>query len=129
MIESNRETEDLPLAQWPWNEYQSKDDTEIDLIINGEFSSYDGSGYVRDIDMSEMDDATFNMIFSELAQADWFDRATRAYMMQFTLYDANADQWLTGLIMFEFGISGIIYPSVQHYLVFTPNIFEGETGI
>ena len=91
ILESNRYTDELPNGQSPWNEYQSASDTEIDLVTVGEFSHYDGSGYVRDIDMTGMTDVAFNKIFSEIAAADWFDRSTRAYMIQFTLYDANAD--------------------------------------
>ena len=59
------------------------------MIILGEFSDYDGSGYVRDIDMENMTDVTFKQIFGELAAADWFDRSTRAYMIQYTLYDKS----------------------------------------
>jgi len=39
------------------------------MIIFGEFSDYDGSGYVRDIDMLDMNDVKFNAIFLELAAA------------------------------------------------------------
>jgi len=45
------------------------------------------------------------------------------------LYDANADQWVTSVIMFEFGISGIINPSFASYLVFKPNLFDGKEDI
>ena len=55
-LDSNREKDTLERGQYPWNEYQDKDETEIDMIIFGEFSDYDGSGYVRDIDMLDMND-------------------------------------------------------------------------
>lgn len=111
-VESNRYKDDLLQGGTTWTEYSSAEDTEIDMRLTGEFSSYDGSGYYRDIDMNDYTDETFIAnVWNILTAAKWFDRSTRAFFITFTMYDANADKWIAAVIMFEFGISGIVNPT------------------
>jgi len=34
----------------PWNKFKDESDADVDSIIDGKFSNYDGSGYYRDFD-------------------------------------------------------------------------------
>jgi len=52
---------------------------------------------------------------NEVFNTDWIDERTRAIILEFTVYNPNADLFATVMLIFEFSSNGAIIPSHQIY--------------
>ena len=66
-------------------------------------ASYDGSGYVRDIKMSDVSNRTrFAEAVRALQESGWVDRQTRGIFVSLNLYNANLNYYCLSTFMLEF---------------------------
>ncbi|WAQ99880.1 PK1L2-like protein, partial [Mya arenaria] len=103
-----------------WWGYQSAWQLKT-LPITGSLATYYGGGYV----ITMPADTTLHAgIVEEMWNSDWLDEHTRAVMIEFTLYNPNADLFSPMVLLFEFSRSGAILPSHQF---FSTNLFHYST--
>ena len=81
---------------------------------------YSGNGYVYEF-RGRLTDLQTNL--SQLHQMQWIDGQTRAVIIQFTLYNPNAQLFTFVTLLTEFLSSGSIDPQSR----FEPVTFEGMT--
>lgn len=55
---------------------------------------------------------------------NYLDSTTRAFFMQFTMYDSISDYFVVIDLMVEFLVSGNVFPTFIKILPFKANIFE-----
>lgn len=108
---------------YPWAVYKSESETGISRTINGDFSSYDGSGYVVDFDpMKTAYDWEDQM--DELFNNGMFDKSTRSLIITFTIFSPSISMWVSCEFMYEFSVVGLVNPSFMIVRPFRPNILE-----
>ena len=66
----------------------------------------------------------FQQFFTNLVNNNFFDSTTRAFFIQFTIYDTISDYFIVFDMLAEFLVSGNIYPTYIKILPFKGNIFE-----
>mmetsp|Transcript_20117 Transcript_20117/g.45771 ORF Transcript_20117/g.45771 Transcript_20117/m.45771 type:complete len:564 (-) Transcript_20117:443-2134(-) len=87
------------------NAYQWKDSTETDEIIQwGYFGLYPGGGFF--IDINNYQDLV--SVVAELQQHQWVDIKTRVTFVDFEVYSANLDIWMTSRTISEWLPSGVV---------------------
>lgn len=102
---SNKETSPINGLNEPWAIYQSADETGVNYVFKGEFSDYDGSGYVLDVPYdTEMYD--FIDLYTDLLSKGWMSEATRAIFLSYTTYLPSSDSWLDVFVAVEISVSG-----------------------
>jgi hypothetical protein len=112
----------------PWHFY--REDSEASsgngfsgTKLNGELESYDKGGYIVDIPFNQSKEQ-FQEYFTNLVNANYFESTTRAFFLQFTIYDTISDYFIVFDMMVEFLVSGNIFPTYIKILPFKANIFE-----
>jgi len=93
-------------------EYRSENNLEDDgpwqspiTLIN-----YDAGGFVVDLPVGV---AKSTARLDELFQSKFIDAGTRALFLDYSLYNANSDQFLSCRILFEFLPSGVVLPFAE----------------
>jgi len=96
----------------PAPEYTYKSKAEANSYGSwGRIWSYDGGGYVVQLPDPRVDTsiAAYDVIIQKLIGTDnttgsggWLDQATRAVFVEFVVFNANENQFLTASILFEF---------------------------
>ena len=100
--------------------FQYKTSDQLDTYIYiGDHESYSGSGYVYEF-RGRLADIRTNL--SELHKLGWIDQLTRAVIIQFTLYNPNAELFTSATLLTEFLSTGGIYPQSR----FEPIKFSGN---
>lgn len=66
----------------------------------------------------------FQQFFTNLVNNNFFDSTTRAFFIQFTIYDTISDYFIVFDMLAEFLVSGNILPTYIKILPFKANIFE-----
>ena len=72
--------------------------------------TYDSGGYVSDLPLGI---GNANAQLDNLKAMSFIDAGTRAIFMDFGLYCANNDQFLSGRIVFEFSPTGVVLPFME----------------
>ena len=105
-------------------EYVSPDEI-WGFITVAEYSSYGGGGYFMKLDVNR---DVCQKIFEELQEHNWFDRATRAVILEFTLYNANTNLFVYSKFVAEFQeIGGVItFTDIQVFRLFTDSGSSGN---
>jgi polycystin 1L2 len=99
-------------------QYQSSDQLDT-YVYTGDHGTYSGGGYVYEF-RGRLIDMQSNL--SELHQLGWIDRQTRAIIIQLSLYNPNADLFISLTFLTEFLSTGGIYPQSD----FEPINFYGK---
>jgi hypothetical protein len=102
---SNKETSPINGLSESWAVYQSAAETGVDYVFRGEFSDYDGSGYVLDVPY-DMEMYDFIDLYTDLLSKGWMSRATRAIFLSYTTYLPSSDSWLDVFVAVEISVSG-----------------------
>jgi polycystin 1L2 len=90
--------------------------------IPGQFSTYDGSGYLYEM-RGQLSYLQGNL--SLLKEMNWVDRQTRAVFVEFSVYNPNSNLIMVSTILIEFLSSGSILTTAQ----FDPlNLFQESSG-
>lgn len=85
--------------------YQSAGETGVEYVFKGEFSDYDGSGYVLDVPY-DTDMYDFIDLYTHLLANGWMSPATRAVFLSYSTYLASSDSWLDIFVAVEISVSG-----------------------
>ena len=102
--------------------FKTASQNDIDTIIAGEFSEYDGSGFTWDFynyDKSEYEQKVAN-------NTDLLTSQLRAIVIGFTHYSPNYDYWVFTEILIEISVYGSIYMNDIYPKVFRPNLQKEE---
>ena len=91
--------------------------------FQGQFNSYDGSGYLYEM-RGSLRYIQGNL--SLLREMNWIDRQTRAIFVEFSVYNANSNLVLVSTILIEFLSSGSIITSSNFDVL---NLFNESSGI
>ena len=121
-------TEDTRLEETissePWGVFKTSEETNINSVFRGEFSSYDGSGYVRDFQLDEFTAESFSGEITQMASQGLVKKSIRAMFITFTLYSQNLNYWVWNQVVIENSISGKIRGMPLQPQVLKPNISE-----
>jgi polycystin 1L2 len=106
-----------------YSAFQFKDAQSLQgSSIPGQFSTYDGSGYLYEM-RGQLSYLQGNL--SLLKEINWIDRQTRAVFVEFSVYNPNSNLIMVSTILIEFLSSGSILTSAQ----FDPlNLFQESSG-
>ncbi|CAG9335312.1 unnamed protein product [Blepharisma stoltei] len=100
--------------------YRSTSYTNISSILIGEFSNYDGSGYVKDFTYSlTLEEFTDQM--NAIFEKGWIDNSVRAVIISLSFYLPNSDYWIWDDIIIEISVTGQIKANPIR-----PYIFHGD---
>jgi len=94
------------------------------LPITAEKGTYDGGGYFMKLDVNSH---VSKEIFIELIENEWFDAQTRAVILEFTVYNANANLFAYAVFVGEFPEVGGFIPYVKMH-VFRLFLHAGPDG-
>ena len=83
-----------------------------------EYTTYGGGGYFMKLDVNK---EVSLKIFSELVRQGWIDRQTRVVILEFTLYNLNANLFAYAKFVAEFPeVGGVIpYTDIQIFRLYT----------
>jgi hypothetical protein len=133
---STRDTRDITTVnndlKWvykddSWRVYRSSSENNISSSFQGEFSSYDGSGYsIVFPDMQITADA-FQQQIRYMLYNGFTTVNTRAIFITATLYCPSLAVWATIDLVVELSPAGAVYPNTIITKVFHPNIFLTES--
>lgn len=103
--DSTKETEPIASTSAQWANYQSASETDVAFTYVGEFSDYDGSGYVLDVpyDINMYD---FIDQYSEMLNQGWMSPATRAIFLTYTRFLPSVNSWVDIFVAVEISVSG-----------------------
>ncbi|XP_054272794.1 polycystic kidney disease 2-like 2 protein [Macrosteles quadrilineatus] len=93
-------------------EWNSPDKTGS-MSISGSLATYSGGGYVA-ILSRHGDDAT--QLLLQLKSLKWYDRATRALFIEFTIYNGNVNLFCIFKLIFEMPPTGGVIPNHWNYV-------------
>ena len=79
-------------------------------VFMGEFNTYGGGSYFVDLPNAQSEVAT---LLAEMQEDDFFDVATRAAWLDFTVYNANVNRFLVVRLLFEQLSSGGVWASAD----------------
>jgi len=88
-----------------------------DRLIRGAVASYDGSGYVRDVDPLSRD-GYINAV-NELRSNLWIDEQTRAVIVSLNLYNGNYNYYCVSQFLIEFTPGGTVVPTATNKILNT----------
>lgn len=89
--------------------------------------TYDGSGYIVDIDLNiTMEEYRKQIAWILDPRSGYFNVTTRVHFITLNLYASSSDYFVCIDIMVEFAVSGLLVPKYFTALVFKANIFETE---
>ena len=74
-------------------------ENKLDTDILGEVASYDGSGFVRDLDGRNR--TAYMEALDELKSNFWVDRQTRAVVVSLNLYNGNYNYYCVSQVLFS----------------------------
>ena len=77
---------------------------------SGQFATYSNGGYVVDIQNSKYE---FDYIFEYLYNNTWIDNLSRAVVVQFTLYNTQANFYVVVELLLELPATGAVFTSSQ----------------
>lgn len=78
--------------------------------LRGQLATYDASGYIRDFAGNRQ---AWLAGLAALRAGGWVDRATRAVVVSFNLFNDNLDLYLSVQVLLEQHLAGALLPSVQ----------------
>ena len=111
-----------------FDEFHSADSNKIDSTFQGEFSDYDGSGYVWNVNTSNVSLSEFQDCYNNTLIDVWLDRPTRALFINSNLYAPNYDVFISLVIAFEVTASGYVYPSKLAATVIRINVYDTDSA-
>jgi len=132
---STRDTQDITTVstdfEWTikddsWRKYRSSSENNITSTYQGEFSSYDGSGYSIVFPNMKMTADEFQAHVRYLLYNGFVSHATRAVFISASIYCPSLAIWATMDLVVEFSPAGAVYPNNIIIKVFQPNIFLTE---
>ncbi|XP_068684585.1 polycystin family receptor for egg jelly-like [Montipora foliosa] len=94
----------LQLCPKPWR-YQSGEKLDNDPI-KGSYNHYEGGGYVA---VMGYDDETAQKVLNDTLGNGWIDRYTRALILEFAVFNANANLLSIATYFYEVLATGIAY--------------------
>ncbi|CAG9316204.1 unnamed protein product [Blepharisma stoltei] len=115
---STKYTENIEGKTDSWNVYQSASETGIDWNFDGEFSSYDGSGYIYDSWPSNTTKEQFINSYMALKAANWIWLETRGLFLSFNLYAPTYEKFISVCMVMEISTTGLVFPTYFHSSVF-----------
>jgi hypothetical protein len=98
--------------------FKTAGQNNIDTVIQGEFSTYDGSGFTWDFFNYESEDYELKVSNND----NLLNSQLRAIIVTFTHYSPNYDYWMLTQIVIEISVYGSIYVNDVYPLVFRPNL-------
>lgn len=81
-------------------------------FINGQVSSYDGSGFVRDLDATSREG--YVTAVEELKAGLWVDAQTRAVIVTLNVYNGNYNYYCISQFVIEFTEGGSVVPTATN---------------
>ena len=107
--------------------YKSEADTRITRTAIGDFSDYDGSGYVYDFDPMDTY-ANWEILMNKLNDLTdknpYFDKSTRSFFISFTVFSPSTSMWVACEFLYEISVVGLVNPSYAIIKPFQPNLLE-----
>ena len=99
-------TDPLKLA-FTWRRARENDLADTYRFL-GRFATYDGSGFVFDLDNL----TTYNLVnaFNYFEENIWLDRETRAIYISVTVYNANLNTYAVCNFNIELSLAGVLVP-------------------
>ena len=101
--------------------YQSSSKLKT-ISYSGEHATYSGGGFILEMPT----DADLVSLLNNIQNKDWIDAHTRAVLVEFTLYNPNADLFSVVVIIFEFSNVGGVFPN--HH-IFTTKLYHYSTNL
>jgi len=106
--------------------YSNASENKLNTDIAGEVASYDGSGFVRDLDGRNR--TAYKEALAELKSNFWVDRQTRAVVVSLNLYNGNYNYYCVSQYLLEYSPGGTVVPSATNNIIdrdiFTPEYFQ-----
>lgn len=100
----------------PW-QYASTSESKGVGTEAGRYQRYDGSGYkVSYAFQFENQSDTLDAVMQDmtmLKQFNWISSSTRSIQVDFTVYNANYDYWVSNFFLLELPPTGVIIPVVE----------------
>ena len=118
---SEKYTEIIGSGPESWRMYQSN--TGFKINYNGEFGSYDTSGYIAEFDTSTTSWTSFQNQLNQMNNNGWLGSSTRALFIYCNLYQPSFDLWILIEIVIEFNTNAYAYPSTLNVIPLQPDIF------
>jgi len=103
--------------------YSSAEENKLSDDIMGEVATYDGSGFVRDLDNRNR--TAYLQALGELRSNLWVDRQTRAVIVSLNLYNGNYNYYCVSQYLLEYSAGGTIIPSATNNVI-SRDIFTSE---
>jgi hypothetical protein len=107
---STKATSTILDGSQPWMYYQTPQQSLESGTITGYYGTYDGSGYIVDIDPAYSTRQDFlNMITNDLMPNHFVNISTRALAFTVNMYNIPGDYYLTVQMLLEFDVVGGVY--------------------
>lgn len=107
-----------PRYHTPWTGFTFSDAAANDLegvSIAGRVATYDGSGFVRDLDSTNR--SAYIEALGELKNNLWVDEKTRAVILSLNLYNGNYNYYCVSQYLIEFSQGGTIVPTANNRIL------------
>lgn len=101
----------------------SESETKISRTTYGEFSDYDGGGYVFDFDPLSTNN-TWSDNIAALQDCNYVDSSSRSLFITFTIMNPSTGIWVSIEYLFEISVLGLVNPTRANVKPFKPNILE-----
>jgi hypothetical protein len=95
----------------PCFSHSTAEQTQADTL-SGEMSEYGPDGFFFDLPSNR---PTATVMMHDLQEWNWVDRSTRAVVIEMTVLNTNTNVVVNMRLLFEFGPTGTVRPSVHQY--------------
>ena len=121
--QETKETE--PIGKANYQVYRSEEESQVRYQYEGEFSKYDGSGYIIDFNPKNTTIEQFISFWNqEVIQKKWLNVPSRALIITCNFYSKTNDKFVPLLIVFEINPVGLVYPSTLRATVTRINLYK-----
>jgi len=103
--------------------YSSAEENKLLTTTYGQVASYDGSGFVRDLDPQSR--PKYLEAVNELRDNLWVDAQTRAVLVSLNLYNGNYNYYCVSQFLIEFTPGGTVVPTATNKIV-SLDLYETE---
>lgn len=124
VISGEKLTSSIYVGIEKWRQYQSS--TDFKDTFDGEFGTYDTSGYVQEFNSNTTED--FQAEFKDMIDNNWLSDSTRVIFLSTNLYQPTYDLWVVVFIIIEFNTNSFAYPSEFNVVAMEPNIVTKYPG-